>query len=174
MTRKSLLTEEEICSLYLADERIQEIAEAAGVTRQAVRDTLIRCGVYDARKGTVVLVCRFCEERYSTWRSRVKRAGEGFGYCSSQCFHAARSLNGEYSANGGVMTRLMKSVGKVTNRTQGRRARKILAESGIELKPGEVVHHIDGDRQNNSIDNLRIFPSHAEHMMFHHSLRAGK
>ncbi len=38
---------------------------------------------------------------------------------------------------------------------------------GRELKRSEVVHHIDGDRANNSIENLMLFASHAEHMRHH-------
>lgn len=42
---------------------------------------------------------------------------------------------------------------------------------GRKLKPEEVVHHIDGDRLNNNIDNLQLFDSVAEHTAHHHKLR---
>ena len=35
---------------------------------------------------------------------------------------------------------------------------------GRYLEPGEVVHHIDGDKSNNRIENLQLFASQAEHM----------
>ena len=35
---------------------------------------------------------------------------------------------------------------------------------GRPLLPGEVVDHIDGDVTNNHPDNLRVFPSNAEHL----------
>jgi len=38
---------------------------------------------------------------------------------------------------------------------------------GRKLKKGEVVHHIDGNRRNNSLDNLMVFPNQAEHARFH-------
>jgi len=40
---------------------------------------------------------------------------------------------------------------------------------GRKLKPGETVHHIDEDKKNNSIDNLMVFSSNAEHTAFHKS-----
>lgn len=38
---------------------------------------------------------------------------------------------------------------------------------GRFLRKGEVVHHIDGDRLNNSRKNLRLFASQAEHSSHH-------
>lgn len=35
---------------------------------------------------------------------------------------------------------------------------------GRRLLPAEVVHHKDGDRQNNAIENLRLFRRNAEHL----------
>lgn len=38
---------------------------------------------------------------------------------------------------------------------------------GRQLSPGEVVHHIDGDRTNNDSSNIIIFRSHGDHHAFH-------
>lgn len=38
---------------------------------------------------------------------------------------------------------------------------------GRYLKPGEVVHHSDGNRKNNRPSNLRLFASNGEHAKFH-------
>lgn len=38
------------------------------------------------------------------------------------------------------------------------------AHIGRLLEPHEVVHHIDGDRGNNDICNLRLYQSNAEHL----------
>jgi len=45
----------------------------------------------------------------------------------------------------------------------------IIAEAylGESLKPFEVVHHIDRNKLNNSIDNLKIFKNNHEHLKFH-------
>lgn len=38
-------------------------------------------------------------------------------------------------------------------------------------QPGEVVHHIDGDRANNAVENLAVLASAAEHRKAHASLQ---
>ena len=38
---------------------------------------------------------------------------------------------------------------------------------GRKLKPNEIVHHIDGNKLNNSSENLQIFSSQDEHQKLH-------
>ena len=58
------------------------------------------------------------------------------------------------------------------------REHRVVAESvlGRPLRPGEVVHHKDGDPTNNRPENLEVFPSLGEHRRFHNLERssAGK
>jgi hypothetical protein len=42
---------------------------------------------------------------------------------------------------------------------------------GRMLAPGEVVHHIDRNGENNDPENLMLFASHGEHKAFEQSLR---
>ena len=39
---------------------------------------------------------------------------------------------------------------------------------GRALTDEEVVHHINGDKTNNRIENLRLYPGHREHMLHGH------
>ena len=45
---------------------------------------------------------------------------------------------------------------------------------GRFLLLGEVIHHIDGDRKNNDIKNLRLFESHSKHMLTMHGKKGGE
>lgn len=44
---------------------------------------------------------------------------------------------------------------------------------GRPLRTGEVVHHVDGNPRNNHPDNLRVFPSQAEHAAEHKRVAGG-
>ena len=42
---------------------------------------------------------------------------------------------------------------------------------GRYLKPEEVVHHINGNRMNNKVTNLQLFPNNGEHTKDHIRVR---
>ncbi len=41
---------------------------------------------------------------------------------------------------------------------------------GRKLKNNEIIHHIDGDKSNNSIPNLKLFSNQSEHLKEHHRI----
>ena len=59
--------------------------------------------------------------------------------------------------------------GRTYAKEYSRHAHRVAMERklGRKLKPGEIVHHIDGDKRNNDPDNLMLFPSQAEHARYH-------
>lgn len=65
--------------------------------------------------------------------------------------------------------RLGKGEGKSYEKTYGRHTHRVVAEEklGRKLKPGEIVHHIDGNKRNNHPDNIQVLPSQAEHARIH-------
>lgn len=54
-------------------------------------------------------------------------------------------------------------------RILARRIMKKYLKRGLTKK--EVVHHIDLNWKNNNIKNLRLYPSHSQHVKYHHLLK---
>lgn len=115
------------------------------------------------------------------YRSPCKRKGRPF--CSRQCH--MKTLNEELNPT--RMTpetkaklskaRLDSGEGLTYRKLGGRHEHRQVAEQtlGRDLLPGEIVHHIDGDKRNNDPSNIMVFPSQAEHVRWHtaHRCRGG-
>lgn len=148
--RKRKLTDDEVIELYLAQlKTMEEIGQMAGVSKVAINNVLIANNV-QYRGGQLARKCRYCGSAFLVRRKAVKK-GVGH-YCSVQCSALDRSLGRDMS----IPSRL---------------GRAALINAGHTIPEGAVVHHIDGNRLNNDLSNLRVFDTQREHMQFHHSLR---
>ena len=122
--------------------------------------------------------CTCCGKEIYRPPSQRKR---GRPFCSRQCH--MRLLNAELNPT--RMTtevkeklraaRLNSGAGKSYRKLRARHEHRVVAELmlGRPLRPGEVVHHKDGDIRNNSPDNLTVFTSQAEHARHHMRTRGG-
>ena len=66
-------------------------------------------------------------------------------------------------------SRLGTGEGKTYAKRYGRHEHRIVAEQilGRKLLPGEIVHHVDGNKRNNREDNILILDSQSEHAKLH-------
>lgn len=116
--------------------------------------------------------CTRCGKRMYRPPSQRKR---GRPFCSKQCH--MKTLNAEMNPD--RMTpavrgklraaRLGTGEGVTYEKFFGRHTHRVVAELmlGRPLAPGEVVHHIDGDKRNNDYKNLMVFPCQADHAAWH-------
>ena len=66
-------------------------------------------------------------------------------------------------------SRLNTGNGKTYTKFFGRHTHRVVAELmlGRPLRPGEVVHHIEGDKRNNDPKNLMVFENQTAHAKWH-------
>lgn len=159
---KSKLSFEEIKILYLNDEMtLTEIAKIAGIHYLTVRKKLIKNGI--TTRKTITEKTREKFVKASTGRKRSKPL------TSEQKENIRKGiLNSSWSKNAsGVTIRNgYVSMTKGENRYQNEHRLIMEGHIGRKLIKGEIVHHIDGNRKNNSLENLQLM-SHYEHSRFH-------
>lgn len=135
---------------------VNEIARRIDRTRARVWQLLKEYNLHDKNRKQVVSICAYCGQQFNIVQSK---ANKGFKrYCCAEHYHEHRRVVGGHKEN-----------------RHGRRiARKKIKDwLGFPLPPSCVVHHEDGDCLNNDLNNIYVFPSHAEHLKYHHAKRHG-
>ena len=120
-------------------------------------------------------ICPCCKNEFSTYRSPNSPRPK---FCSLKCLGISQNGKNNPSFNGGkhilktgYYVILNPDHPEADSRGYILEHRYIMeCKLGRALKKGEVVHHIDLDKLNNSPDNLMLFKNQSEHAKFHAKL----
>jgi len=135
-----------------------------------------KCHNIFRRRSMIKKKCLVCEAEFTTAPSSLKR-GRG-KFCSKECFSISIKGENNYIWNGGKTKHkgyiLVAQSGHLYKNNRGYvREHRLVMEKhlGRYLQPEEVVHHINKNKTDNRIENLKLFPTNKEHMEFHYAQR---
>ena len=120
--------------------------------------------------------CDWCGRLFE--RDAASLKGKRHHFCCRKCLadYSSKQKNPEsyaelkdYSNISSHMTALNSGQGKTYTKRDGRHEHRVVAEEvlGRKLRPGETVHHMDGNKRNNRPENIRVFRSQSEHAKYH-------
>lgn len=127
-------------------------------------------------RNRVTKTCLYCDEEFE-----VKKSDDLLGakYCSRKCKDSHRSAiysrencprwhGGRSTIKSGYILRFFPDHPFSNVRGYVYEHRLVMEEHlGRYLDKKEVVHHINGNNTDNSIDNLQLFINNSEHIKFH-------
>ena len=109
--------------------------------------------------------CDYCGKYFMDYPSNVKRHRRH--YCNKHCESESRRLNNtsEHWIGGTVLPNGYKYI-KINGKQREEHRLVMERYLGRELRTDEHIHHKDGNKLNNSIDNLLLI-SNSEHAKLH-------
>jgi len=139
--------------------------------------TLRKGKKYLAKYFGKMLFCKKCKRKYFILNTTYKRNKRN-GYCSKCCYKGKNSGNwngGKRITNHGYIE--VKALEHPFRRKSGYVAEhrlKIERKLKRFLLKSEVVHHKDGNKLNNKVSNLILFPNEKEHKKYHRNILNGR
>ena len=125
---------------------------------------------YRSKDRVQILNCDYCGEKFERPNCHIN---DSYNFCSTDCYNKHKVQNNLLAKenhphwNNGETTNSgyqFKRIGKAKYRAKHR----LIMEKAIgrELRSDEIVHHKDGNKLNNAIENLEIV-TRAEHINIH-------
>ena len=111
------------------------------------------------------VTCHNCGKSFEKQLNQIVRAK--FQFCSKECKSNNADFN-QYAARQNGEVQRFRGDGRSYVKLNGRHMHRIIAEQkiGRPLVSGEVVHHKDGNKRNNSPENLTV-TTQSEHIRIH-------
>ena len=119
----------------------------------------------ECRTVKVQCTCHTCGRTFMRIPSRVQKSGGRFcsGSCARQGPNSARWNGGRWIATNGYVIRTIPGRGRITEH------RWVWEQAYGPIPDGYVVHHVDGNRQNNDLSNLTLMTP-SDHSQLHRRL----
>ena len=120
--------------------------------------------------------CKICKTGFRIFPSRLKEKNRGL-YCSRKCFAVAQSKSFSMEKNPNWKGGRKKFYGYIQIRTEPNKyefEHRLVAEKtiGRKLLKREVVHHINGIKDDNRPENLVVLKNRAEHSKVHNEVKS--
>lgn len=142
-----------------------------------------REGVISPKKGTGVgkieVKCEVCKKLFYVWPSAFKY--RPLKFCSHKCARSVRIGNKSPCWKGGIKQDptgyyLVYSPYHPNNNCNYVHRSRLIAEQELQrfLTKKEVIHHINGKKDDDRLENLYLFPDNAEHIRYHRLLKSKK
>lgn len=142
----------EVIRLYVEELiPMARLAKQYCISRQAIHKLIRKAGVNILAASKITTVCKQCNRPVTKVRCQFRNTNSIF--CSRQCYYEWLRSGNQY----------------IEDRPGSRQSRKIVA-AVFDLQSGNIVHHIDGNQANNSLDNLLVFKNQGDHVRHHRGI----
>lgn len=175
MAYQKKASDNDVLESYRRNGSVWRAAKELGMCGQSVHERLEKLGAVQRMRIFTQEEEQVLAEKYIRHRNAgtLQDLADHMGRTKQFICRKARALGLTDIAKGYRENRLVvDAMGYVAHRGKGphgcKHAHRVIAEelAGRSLGPDEVVHHIDGDKTNNSPDNLRIM-TRVEHGILH-------
>lgn len=134
------------------------------------------------RKPNVIFECAACGKHVERYVEPARQTANHRRFCDLKCAgkgmrrESHPNWKGGRNANGNGYISVLCPGHPFANKTGHVLEHRLVMEEalGRHLASEEVVHHINGNRSDNRIGNLRLFATQAEHVRYHNLARAGE